>query len=483
MRILNWARLTVFAAACGTVACGGARTWPEPVAGTRRPAAEPSSAADGPLEIVADGADTPARRQLQWALDAIGQAGTLTPEAVGAHLSPGFSAKLAPEKLIEVFTALKAQLGGLGAPTLVGQTRFRLALRVPTEHGAIIASAAVEDEAPHRLTELLFRPAPTPETELPQTWTDIDARLKGMADEVHLYAARIDPAAGRCTPLHSVNADTPASLGSAFKLYVLVALAEAVAQGKMKWTDTLAIREAWKSLPSGKLQNEPAGTALPLSTYADQMISISDNTATDHLLYHLGRPAVEATVAASGHHNPALLRPFMATREFFKLKLFSDDATRTRWLATDEAGRRAWLASPAATAPFPPLDQVPAWKTPVEPARLEWRATGADLCSLVARFAAHADDAAWQPALHSLALNHGGLTVDPTRWAWVGYKGGSEPGVLFLQWILRDTTGNWVAVSLGVLDAKRPLDVGALVDLGRAAVLRLGRDLATAPGT
>jgi len=58
---------------------------------------------------------------------------------------------------------------------------------------------------------------------------------------------------------------------------------------------------------------------------ANRMISISDNTATDHLLLTVGREAVESIQAAMGHSAPGLNAPFITTRELFVLKVTADD--------------------------------------------------------------------------------------------------------------------------------------------------------------
>src|SRR5207253_3230121 len=72
-----------------------------------------------------------------------------------------------------------------------------------------------------------------------------------------------------------------------------IALGQAVVDGKIKWDDQLPIKTEYKSLPTGTLQAQPEGKTFAVSEYADNMISISDNTATDHLIHHLGRMAVE----------------------------------------------------------------------------------------------------------------------------------------------------------------------------------------------
>ena len=66
---------------------------------------------------------------------------------------------------------------------------------------------------------------------------------------------------------------------------VLAEVAREIASGRRSWNDTLAIRDEWKSLPSGTMQNLPEGTEVTLREAAEAMISISDNTATDHLVH------------------------------------------------------------------------------------------------------------------------------------------------------------------------------------------------------
>ena len=89
---------------------------------------------------------------------------------------------------------------------------------------------------------------------------------------------------GSCQPVHSIDPGTPAPLGSAFKLYVLEALATAIASGKVDWTQPLTVTAQLKSLPSGELQTEPDGTKVSVQDAAAKMISISDNTAADMLI-------------------------------------------------------------------------------------------------------------------------------------------------------------------------------------------------------
>lgn len=57
-----------------------------------------------------------------------------------------------------------------------------------------------------------------------------------------------------------------------------------------------------------------------------------------------------------------------------------------------------------------------------------------------------------------LAINPGsGLTIPRDRWQYVGFKGGSEPGVLNMTYLLQSTKGVWYAVSIPWNNPQAPL--------------------------
>ena len=55
-----------------------------------------------------------------------------------------------------------------------------------------------------------------------------------------------------------------------------------------------------------------------------------------------------------------------------------------------------------------------------------------------------------------LALNPG-LPIDPLAFPYIGFKGGSEPGVLNLAWLVRDSSERWRFVSFGYNDPGAPI--------------------------
>ena len=205
------------------------------------------------------------------------------------------------------------------------------------------------------------------------------------------------------------NADESLAVGSAFKLAVLQALLQKINAKELSWEQVVPLRDDWKSLPSGTLQTWPAGSRLTVETLASLMISVSDNTATDHLIGLLTPRAVQ-TVAPSNE-------PFLTTHELFKLKTAAQADLRKRYLDGDGDVRRRFLAKEVAELPLPAADEVPATPTALE---LEWYFTATQL----------ADKMLSVKDLPLMTINPG--IARKEDWQRVAYKGGSEPGVLCL---------------------------------------------------
>jgi beta-lactamase class A len=185
---------------------------------------------------------------------------------------------------------------------------------------------------------------------------------------------------GSCQPIHAIDPTTPAPLASTVKLYVLDALGNAVASGRIAWNQRLTVTAKLKSLPSGELQQEPDGTRIPVRAVAAKMISLSDNTAADMLINLLGRPAVAAALSRAGMASPGRDRPFLTTRELFILKLDQWPTLAHRYAAATEAGRRTLLARTIDAAPLPAMTAARSWTEPRDIDGIEWFASADDLC-------------------------------------------------------------------------------------------------------
>ena len=427
--------------------------------------ASPSAGPVGPITLPA----TPVGKRLQWVLDAINGAGAqLTAADVSGAFAPSFLAQVSIDQLTQA----------LGQVAAAGP--FRVTAYTPTPDGlqaearlegaaaGLSVGIAVEPAAPNRIVGLLFKPVAAGPSAAPvASWSEIDTGLRGLVSEPSMLAAEIT--SGRCAPIHALDAGRSLAIGSTFKLYVLGELARQVSAGTAAWDEQLAIRDKWKSLPSGTMQNDPAGTQHSLAEFARQMISISDNTAADHLIHYLGRENVEKNLPAMGLADPSRMTPFMTTRDMFALKATRDAGLAKTYLAANTAGRRALLDGRVASTPIAVAD-LAGWTAPRQIATLEWFASTTDLCAAMAKLRDLGGKRGLGPVLDTLAVNPG-LPVDKARWPYVGFKGGSEPGVLQLTWLLRRADDRWFVLAITLDDPASAADHSlAAVGLAQGAL-------------
>ena len=316
---------------------------------------------------------------------------------------------------------------------------------------------AVDATDLHQIATLML--APVIEAKVAASWDEVQSGLRAVAPSVAFLAAEVG--GGKCVSISSIEPKKPLALGSAFKLYILNALAKQVAAGKHKWDDTIAIEESKKSLatPGGHdMQREPAGKTFTVRELAENMISVSDNTATDHLLAFVGRSAVEDAAKASGHATPARLVPFLSTRELFALKLTGSPEELKGYVAADVAHKRKILE----TFDQRDLSAVPftehGWPKPRMIDSIEWFASPEDLCKLMVSLKAQADATPTAPVGAILSKNPG-LTDDKKLYKYIAFKGGSEPGVLNMTWLMqRKIDDKWVFLTVGFNDSGNLID-------------------------
>nr|WP_293951765.1 serine hydrolase [uncultured Corynebacterium sp.] len=223
----------------------------------------------------------------------------------------------------------------------------------------------------------------------------------------------------------------PAPLGSMFKLYVLLAVATAIEAGELSWDSMLTISEENRSLPSGELQDEPDGTEVSVREAATKMISISDNTATDMLIQAVGRGTVETAVEESGHHAPELMSPFLSTREMFQIG-WGDPAYLDTWSSGTFDEKRA-LLDDLERKPIGPYD-IAVGGDPLWPQGVEWFATAEDVAAVHQVLQRQED-----PTVREILSENPGIPQIP--WDYVGFKGGSSPGVLTGSWFVENADG------------------------------------------
>lgn len=255
-------------------------------------------------------------------------------------------------------------------------------------------------------------------------------------------------------PLAAYNSELELAIGSSFKLYILSELLRSINNGSRSWTDVVKLQPEAISIPTGFLQNWPVGAPLTLYTLAALMISQSDNTAADQLLNFLGRKNIEKMLSITGHSNPGLDIPFISTSELFKLKELPGLQEAHEYLSKTAEERRNFLSD---FVPHISLDSLTFTGQPVYIDSLEWFASSNDLCSLMNWIRIKSLSIPGAEVRKILSINPG-LAISKKLWKYIGYKGGSEPGVINMTFLLQSATGDWFILSASWNNINAPLD-------------------------
>ncbi len=382
-------------------------------------------------------------------------------------LSPAFN----QDKHKRLFAEVFRDLGKMVSITLVDrrsptsgrfEAHFEKAALVPV-------SITVGDQAPFSIVGLWLSPAEPDISDIAKLPAEF-AKLPGKVSFA-IYKLGAKPEL-----LAAHNPDEALAIGSAFKLYILGALAKEIAEGKRRWEDVVRLDPRFKSLPSGSLHTWPDGSPATLHTLAALMISKSDNTATDHLLFTLGRSKVEAMLEPMGNHSPSRNKPFLATAEMFRLKEIDAGKPGEAYLAKPAAERAAYLEQEVARLSLEKAQGGD--RAPRAIDTLEWFASASDLCRAMDWQRTHSESSETAMVRGALAINPGIGQADAFR--YLGYKGGSEPGVLNLTWLAQGKGGTWWAISAGWNDSKA-LDEGKLIGLAGRALKLLAASETQAP--
>ena len=269
-------------------------------------------------------------------------------------------------------------------------------------------------------------------------------------------------------PLAALDPEGRYAIASSFKLYILAELDRAVRAGERKWSDV--VRLGPKSHPSGISQNWPDGSPVTLHTLATLMISISDNSATDTLIRVIGQDKLARIVEATGHHNPDELRPLLMTRQASALKMPEHASGRGKYLAASPAERKKLLTEFDRALTLDSIDPRILTSEPHHIDQLEWFASPADMVGLLAYLHRNASE----QTREILAINPGIGPDAARKWDYLGYKGGSEPGVLSYNFLLRSKKGDVYAVSVNWNNRDQSLQESELLALTTRLVNLLG---------
>ena len=345
-----------------------------------------------------------------------------------------------------------------------------------TEEPVLAMQISIDPADDNKINGLGISPADPQLENPPTTVKDAVDQLQALGQNLNYLVAEAGQGdEDQCRVLAGKGIEAPAPMGSMFKFWVLGAVVDAIHNKTITWDDLVYITDDVRSLPSGIVQNDPPGSNRTVQELAELMISISDNTATDLLLELVGRTAVEQAQVDYGHENAALNMPFLTTKDLFLLKL--DGAAGDgqpgplgqKYIEGDEAERRAILEGfQNTTINSADLDITGGWNGgPIAIEDLEWFGSPLDLCNVLVRL--YKDE----EAARIISLNPG-IEDEQGIWSYIGFKGGSEPGVLGLAWYLvpaddssahRVVTGTLWDTTRAIDETQAALLFGAFRDL------------------
>jgi beta-lactamase class A len=273
------------------------------------------------------------------------------------------------------------------------------------------------------------------------SWADVDAELTKSHARYSYQVAKVDD--GRCDRVAGTNTNQSLPLASIFKLYVLLAVADAVKAGTLSWDEPLTITLGAKAVGSSGLEQLPPGATVSVRTAAEKMIANSDNMATDLLIEKVGTAAVERALVSAGHHDPASMTPFPTMHELFSVGWGEPDL-REQWrsaVATGLPQARAQLLEQANSRPY---EADPArTRTPASTYGAEWYGSAEDICRVHAALQSGAVGAA--APVRDIVSAIPGIDLDPQQWPYIGAKAGNLPGDLTFSWYAVDSSGQaWV---------------------------------------
>lgn len=366
-----------------------------------------------------------------------------------------FRDQVTEEQFLGIATQLGGQFGTLvGVESVEPVSELAGTVSIRYERGIATGNMQLSEGADAKVLGFLL----TGVEPINDSAESLAADIAALPGEASILVARLD--GSEAVVAH--NADMPLALGSTFKLYVLSALTQAIAAGEHSWDEIVPLTVS--SFPSGMLQDWPDGSPITLHTLATLMISISDNTATDQLIAMLGREAIEAEVAASGHAEPSLMSPMMTTRDLFVLKS-GPDAEVEAYRAANSAERLAMLEG-LANVDRAEQEIMAAFADGPNAIDLEWFASAQDIAALFTRLR-DADD---EIVLGVMGVNPAVPDSELTNWDYIGFKGGSEPGVLNFSYVLQSPDGVWSTVTIGWNNPEASVDQGQLNLLAMRAI-------------
>lgn len=375
--------------------------------------------------------------------------------AFADYFDPSFQ-KAVPEAQFKTFiTGLIAQYGrpvAVDRATPTGGRSGTVLLRL--ERGVATVVLDVGAAADARVTGLRV----TGVAVANDSFEKVAAEIAALPGQTGFLVAELGDAG--IHPLASAHPDRQFAVGSTIKLYILDELAAQVVAGKRKWSDVVALSHF--SFSSAGTANWPADTSVTLQTLANWMISVSDNGATDTLIHLIGRAPIEARMKGAGHSDPSRNIPLLTTVEAFALKGNNFNDLRPVFIKGDDVVQRKLIESNQKRLTLANVDGISFTDGPRFIDSLGWFASPNDIARLMVDLRARQS----KTLLAAMAINNGVGPVAAADWKYLGYKGGSENGVLSMSLLgQRKSDGKWYVVTASWNNPDANVDTGPLIGL------------------
>lgn len=375
--------------------------------------------------------------------------------AFDAYFAPSFQAAV-PEAQFKAMTAsILAQYGrAIAAESSHSADGHSGTLKLRFEKGVATVLLDAGGAPDERVTGLRI----TGFSVADDSFARVSGKIAALPGTAGFLVAAVDGDGVR--PIAAAHADRQFAVGSTFKLYVLDELAAEIADGKRRWSDVVPLSHL--SFSSAATANWPKDTPVTLQTLANWMISVSDNGAADTLIHLLGRDAIEARMRAAGNSAPSRNIPFLTTVEAFALKGNNFTDLRGKFTASDDAAQRKLIDGNADKLVLDNVDGVSFTAGPRFIDSLEWFASPDDIARLLIDLRRRGSE----QAMAALAINNGLGPVAAEPWRYLGYKGGSENGVLSMSLLgQRKTDGKWFVVTASWNNADANVDTAVFSGL------------------
>ena len=347
--------------------------------------------------------------------------------------APSFLAQVPAEQIAAITRKLSEQNGQPSSIERIVRTGGDAGVvHIGYPKSIVHIDMVLERDAPFRIIGLLISSI-TPRDDSILMLSQEFAKLPGKAA---LIVTPLD--ALGAAPLIAHNADQQMAVASGFKLWLLAEASRQVRSGKRKWSDVITLAD--RSLPSGITQSWPRRSPITLHSAVTLAISISDNTAADSLLFALGRREVNAMVERAGHSQSNL--PVLTTLEAFALKMDSAADLRAAWRNSNAERRLALLSQNSLRLGLNAIDDRQLAGKPRFIDEIEWFASPVDMARTLDWIRINGD--AETKAI--LSVNKGIAKGDAARFRYLGYKGGSEIGVIAMNFLVQSPNGTWYAV-------------------------------------